>query len=295
VTNAHAGEPTGQEPLRLWHGVVIVLLQWLVRFALPVLMPAAIPVSILGGLVGGLAVVVWWAFFSRAPRSERWGAIVLMIMAMVVTSRLIHESIATGMMGMMLAIYAIPVLSLAFVAWVVVSRRLSAGLRRVTMVATIVLACGAWTLLRTNGMTGDARQDFAWRWAETHEDRLLAQTGDEPTALPSPKSTTETGADWPGFRGRDRDGIIRGVRLETDWSVSPPVELWRRPLGPGWSSFAVRGDLLYTQEQRGEDEVVACYTVTTGEPVWRHRDANPQRGSGVHLWGDRDSECAQRR
>jgi outer membrane protein assembly factor BamB len=49
--------------------------------------------------------------------------------------------------------------------------------------------------------------------------------------------------------------------------------MWRRPIGPGWSSFAVHGDFLFTQEQRGNDEVVACYRLGTGEPVWKHGDA----------------------
>jgi len=324
MTIAQTDEVTPQKPLRLWPGVVAVVLQWLVRFVVPVVVPGAIAVGMIGELLGGVTIVVWWLFFSRAPWSERVGAIVLMGVALFATPRIVHKSIATGMMGMMFVIYAIPLLSLAFVAWAVASRRLSSGPRRASMVAAILLGCGVLALVRTGGITGDADSDFHWRWAQTPEERLLARAGDERAALPSaPKAAetpekrlptqasheptasksaaaaaaktpekrpvartgnepagfpsvpaaTETRALWPGFRGPDRDGIIHGVRIETDWSRSPPVQLWRRPIGPGWSSFAVRGDLLYTQEQRGDDEVVACYRLTTGEPVWRHRDA----------------------
>ena len=275
MANAQTDESTPQKSLRLWPGVVAVVLQWLAFYVVPIVVsgPIAGYIAPLGALLGGLAVVVWWAFFSRAPRSERWGAVVLMIVALAATSRIIHQSIATGMMGIMFVLFASPILSLAFVAWAVAGGRLADGPRRTAMVVTILIACGGWTLVRFNGISGGGSADFAWRWAETSEERLLARAGAEFVALPSAPAAAEAGAEWPGFRGPDRDGVISGVRIVTDWSQSPPVELWRRPIGPGWSSFAVRGDLLYTQEQRGDDEVVACYNATTGEPVWRHRDA----------------------
>jgi outer membrane protein assembly factor BamB len=34
----------------------------------------------------------------------------------------------------------------------------------------------------------------------------------------------------------------------------------------------VRGNVIYTQEQRGEDEIVAAYVLSSGKPVWRHHD-----------------------
>ena len=289
--------------LRLWPGVAAVILLWLVRFGLPVFAPSAIGIAILGELVGALAVVVWWAFFSRARWFERVGALVLMVAAIAATRTILDTSVALAGMGMLFFIYVIPVLSLAFVVWAAVTRRLSDGIRRATMVVTILLACGGWALVRTTGVTGNFSSEFAWRWTPTAEERLLAQANDKLTALPpAPAAAKPSGegaatvvggepkapapapvaapavaaarnvADWPGFRGPGRDSIVPGVRIETDWSASPPVKLWRRPIGPGWSSFAVRGDLVYTQEQRGSDEVVSCYNLTTGGPVWRHRD-----------------------
>jgi outer membrane protein assembly factor BamB len=304
---AQTEEPAPRKPLRLWPGVVIVIVQWLLWFVVPVVAPDAALVGMFGGLACGLAIVVWWLFFSRALWSERVGAILLMIVAVVATKLLVHQSIARVGMGMLLYISSIPYLSLALVAWASVTRRLSDGARRVSLVAAIVLACAPWTLLRIAGIGGGG-SEFHWRWTPTPEQRLLARADDEskplspstasadsppeplaaapgggPASLPDAAATakteraaraaTETPAEWPGFRGPERNSIIRGVRINTDWSASPPVEMWHRPIGPGWSSFAVRGDLLYTQEQRGDDEIVACYRVSTGAPVWRHRDA----------------------
>jgi outer membrane protein assembly factor BamB len=262
-----------EKPLRVWPGVLLVSLQWLMRFGVPLVFPGAVAFAVLGGAIGGLAVLVWWVFFSRAAWCERLAALGLIVVGFFATSRLLHESIATGAMGMLSPILAIPGLSLALVIWAVACGHLGKGPRRVAMVASILLACGVWTLVRTGGFTGSFENDLKWRWAKTPEERLLAQAKDDRIVPASAVIVPNQAAEWPGFRGTERDAIIRGVRLETDWSRSPPVQMWRRAVGPGWSSFAVAGDLVYTQEQRGEDEIVACYNLKTGEPVWRHCDS----------------------
>jgi outer membrane protein assembly factor BamB len=286
---------TAQKSLRLWPGVVAAVVIIVMRYVVPMFVPGAMMVGLISAMVGTAAIVLWWLFFSRASWSERLGAIAVMVVAVVATRPLLDKSIAGGSMGFLFYVLAIPVLGVALVAWAVGSRRLSGGLRHASLVATILLATGAFTLVRTTGVSGEGLADLHWRWTPTAEERLLAQTREEELApvptqagTPSPPSINDPQplpaaasapaaankpADWPGFRGSGRDSVLRGVRIETDWSRSPPVELWRRPIGPGWSSFAADGDLLYTQEQRGSDEIVACYRVSTGQPVWRHRDA----------------------
>jgi outer membrane protein assembly factor BamB len=301
-----------RRPVRLWPGVLFATLLVLARLGLPAVLPESGMYSVIGGMVAAFAIVVWWLFFSRAPWAERLGALVLMAVALYATSFVVHQSISNGMMGMMLPILGVPVLTVALVASLVASRHLSPGARRASMAVAILLASGAFALIRTGGINGAGESDLHLRWTPSPEDRLLARADVEPVVLPAtapappvsapaaeiakPAEPTRrkgeppvetiaidegvtvasrpviTTAEWPGFRGPNRDSIVRGVLIDTDWSKSPPVQLWRKPIGPGWSSFAVHGDLLYTQEQRGDEEIVACYKVSTGEPVWRHRD-----------------------
>jgi len=306
---------TSARPLRLWPGVLFAALIVITRFIAPLVLPDTLIVGIITGLVSTVAIVVWWLFFSRAPGPERIGALVVIVAAVFAVRPFLHRSIATGMMGNMFYVYALPAfLGPAFVAWAILARRWSSGARWVSMVVAVMLGVGVWTIMRTDGVLGGAGAQLKWRWTKTSEERLLAQedtrlppvppaiekpaetpppvpvaTRDDTTAAVKPaeaaavSKTTDvassapppldtTPAEWPGFRGPERNGIVRDVRIETDWSKSPPVEVWRRPIGPGWSSFAVHGDVLYTQEQRGDDELVSAYRVSTGQPVWRHRD-----------------------
>lgn len=273
-TPGPAGRP--KKPLRLWPGVIGAVLIALGWFIVPSLVPAAAFYGMMAGMLGVVVVTLWWLVFSRTRWYERVGAIVLIIVALYVSYRLIHISIANGAMGFLFYVLIVPVLALALVAWAVAIHRLSASgpvsnaVRSATLVLAIVLVCGGFMLIRTGGITATFNNDIHWRWSKTPEEKLLAQAANEPTNPSVPIATT--GADWPGFRGPNRDGIVRGAKINTDWNASPPVEVWRRPIGPGWSSFAVHGDLVYTQEQRGSEEIVACYDLTTGKLVWKHGD-----------------------
>jgi outer membrane protein assembly factor BamB len=299
MTTSQSSELPLQPALRLWPGIVAVVLLWLIRLVVPLVAPNLGLEAVLASVGVGLAILIWWLFFSRAPWSERIGFVVLMVVAILATYRVVDISIATGMMGGLLIMYGLSALPTGLVAGAVVGSRLSSTGRRAAIAFGILLACSVFALLRTDGIAGIGSQ-FAWRWTPTAEEKLLAServteppAANSPTAAPTPapsptvpppsgpvlrkddESSTVVArkpAEWPGFRGSDRDGIVHGVTIETDWARMPPTQIWRRAVGPGWSSFAVDGDVFFTQEQRGEDEIVAAYSVKTGEPVWRHRD-----------------------
>ena len=147
---------------------------------------------------------------------------------------------------------------------------------RISVVVVLALATGIFfALFRHEGFTGDFWPIFSWRWQPTAEQRALEFVGkNDARPVTSGKALEITPDDWPQFRGPRRDGIVGGVRIQRDWNANPPKALWRHPVGPAWSSFAVVDDHVYTQEQRGEEETVACYDLNTGNEVWAHADQN---------------------
>ena len=137
----------------------------------------------------------------------------------------------------------------------------------------ILMISSSFLLFRFRGVSGDLVPILEPRWAGAGD----GVTGNSLYELAS-------AYDYPQFLGPSRNATVRGVHLETDWTTHPPTPIWRRPVGAGWSSFAVAGDAAVTQEQRGEQEVVVRYVFRTGEEKWATgnpaRYDNPISGEG---------------
>ena len=132
-----------------------------------------------------------------------------------------------------------------------------------TLVAAVVVAS---SLFKVDHLSGDLIPVFTYRW-ERPTDELL-QVPESFASREDADLTTTTENDFPQFLGPNRDGTVGGITLSRDWTQHKPRELWRRPIGAGWSSFAAVNGFAVTQEQRGDQEMVTCYEVETGEPVW---------------------------
>ena len=77
--------------------------------------------------------------------------------------------------------------------------------------------------------------------------------------------------DWPQYNGPLGDNSSP-ESIRTNWTAEPPKVLWRKPIGPGWSSIAVSNGRLFTQDRRqttnGPREFCVSLDATSGTELW---------------------------
>jgi outer membrane protein assembly factor BamB len=98
-------------------------------------------------------------------------------------------------------------------------------------------------------------------------------------------SISLSAADWPQWRGVNRDGITAETGLLTVWPAGGPRLVWRATgLGEGYASMAVARGRVYTQGQRGTQQFVMAFDANTGNKLWEtaitSRAFRESRGNG---------------
>ena len=83
-------------------------------------------------------------------------------------------------------------------------------------------------------------------------------------------------ADWPQWRGPNRDGISRETGLLKEWPQAGPKMLWKATdMGSGYATPSVVGERLYLLGNEGlENEFVSAVAVKDGRRIWRARVGN---------------------
>ena len=80
-------------------------------------------------------------------------------------------------------------------------------------------------------------------------------------------------ADWPQWRGPDRNGISKETGLLPSRQTEGPKLLWHvKDAGEGYSTPAVKGDRLYILGSKGmEDEFLQARDIKDGRVIWTTR------------------------
>ncbi len=257
--------------LRLWPGVLFVVLMWFLMIVPALVMPRTLVhfISLIAGpVLMTLAIVIWWLFASRIPKPQRWTAFAFFAIAAVCVTTLFYLA-----NPMAVLLYGFALVTTLWVVGLLLSSGLDWPSRFKIVLALIVLGWGLFGLLRIDGINADFIPQVRWRWQPTAEEDFLAEKSKHiaPESLKLTTAILKPG-DWAEFRGPKRDAKLTGVKIATDWDQRPPKQLWKHKIGPGWGAFAVVNDRLYTQEQHGQDEAVVCYHADTGNQIWQHLD-----------------------
>lgn len=98
-------------------------------------------------------------------------------------------------------------------------------------------------------------------------------------------------ADWPQWRGPDRDGVSKETGLLQKWPAGGPKLVWQsKDLGQGYGSPSVVGDRIYVLGSKGMDnEFVQALNVADGKTLWTSRVGNVGKNRSANYPGARSS------
>ena len=99
-------------------------------------------------------------------------------------------------------------------------------------------------------------------------------------------AVTANAADWPQWRGPNRDGAVASWTEPKAWPDTLTTK-WRIPVGIGYATPILVGDRVYTFTRVGTDEVVQALDASTGKQIWMTKyDAPFKMGAAANRHGD---------
>jgi outer membrane protein assembly factor BamB len=91
-------------------------------------------------------------------------------------------------------------------------------------------------------------------------------------------------ADWPQYRGPNRDGISKESGWTTDWPADGPPVAWKTNVGVGYSCVSVHDGRLYTMGNTDDRDSVLCLDAADGRKLWEYTyDCKAGRNPGTRV------------
>jgi outer membrane protein assembly factor BamB len=84
--------------------------------------------------------------------------------------------------------------------------------------------------------------------------------------------TGAAAADWPQWRGPDRNGI--SSETVSTFPPNGPALLWRASIGTGFSSLAIGSGRVFTMGNSEGQDTIWCFDAVRGRELWRHSYAS---------------------
>ena len=88
-------------------------------------------------------------------------------------------------------------------------------------------------------------------------------------------ATAAIAADWPQWRGPNRDGISPETNWSAQWPAGGPKQLWQAQVGIGCSAVAVSQGRLFAVGNTNDTDTVVCLDAASGQVLWKHSYACP--------------------